>query len=184
MSDAAWSSSSPPFTWCITVILKGRCSYIPCFKKLSSFLLLYRDVFQREVLLTRDTPTASVPHTATRTDASLKLLQFVTILLQHILCTLVLQLYLGLLLQYSGVFIWFFCKGNAHCVLLPGDQQFQFISFQTCFHSVTEWKAHLLRVFTGLYFAKLLTCRIEKTSNFGLENQRILYPWETRSFDP
>lgn len=78
----------------------------------------------------------------------------------------------------------FFCKGNAHRVLLPGDQQFQFISFQTCFHSVTEWKAHLLRAFTGLYFAKLLTCRIKKTSNFGLENQSILYPWETRSFDP
>lgn len=51
-----------------------------------------------------------------------------------------------------------FCKGNAHCVLLPGDQQFQLISFQTCFHYVTEWKAHLLRAFTGLYFAKLLTC--------------------------
>lgn len=159
MSDAAWSSSSPPFTWCITVILKGRCYYIPCFKKLSSFLLLYRDMLQREVLLACGTTTASALHTTTCTDASPKLLQFVTILLQHILCTLVLQLYLGLLLQYSGVFIWLFCKGNVHCVLLPGDQQFQLISFQTCFHYVTEWKAHLLRDFTGLYFAKLLTCR-------------------------
>lgn len=141
MSDAAGSSSLPPFTWCITVILKGRCSYIPCFKGLSSFLLLYRDVPQREVLLVCDTPTASVLHTTTHTDASLKLLQFVTILLQHILCTLFLQLYLGLLLQYSGVFIWFFCKGNAHHALLPGDQQFQFISFKTCFHPATGWKA-------------------------------------------
>lgn len=64
-----------------------------------------------------------------------------------------------------------FCKGNAHPVLLPGDQQFQFISFQTCFHPVTEWKAHLLRAFTGLYFAKLLTCRrpqlwLRKPENF------------------
>lgn len=124
---------------------------------------------QREVPLACDTPTGSVLHTATRTDASLKLLQFVTILLQHIHCTLVLRLYSGLLLQYSGVFIWVFCKGNAHHVLLSGDQQFQFISFQTCFHSVMEWKADLLRGFTGSYFAKFLTCRIKKHPDFGLE---------------
>lgn len=34
-----------------------------------------------------------------------------------------------------------FCKGNAHHALLPGDQQFQFISFKTCFHPATGWKA-------------------------------------------
>lgn len=60
---------------------------------------------QREVPLVCDTATGSVLHTAAHTDAALKLLQFVTILLQHIHSTLVLQLYLGLLLQYSGLFI-------------------------------------------------------------------------------
>lgn len=67
---------------------------------------------QREVLLACDTPTASVLHITMRTDASFKLTQFVTILLQHIHCTLVLQLYLELVLQYYGVFIGVFLSGK------------------------------------------------------------------------
>lgn len=181
MSDAAWSSCSPPFTWCITVILRADVLTYHASKS-SALILLYRDVLQQEVLLACGTSTAYVLHTTTCTDASLKLLQFVTVLLQHILCTLVLQLYLGLLLQHSEVFIWFFCRGNAHRVLLPGDQQFQFISFQTCFHSVTEWKAHLLRTFKGWHFAKLFTCR-RRPPTLAQKTGEFCTP-ETRNFDP
>lgn len=85
--------------------------------------------------------------------------------------------YCNILEYLSG----FFCKGNAHHVLLSGDPQFQFISFQTCFYSVMEWKAHLLRSFTGSYFAKFLTCRIKKPLDSGLENWRFFYPGGTRS---
>lgn len=91
---------------------------------------------------------------------------------------------LGIAIAISWSIYLVFCKGKAHLVLLSGDQQFQFISFQTCFHSVMEWKAHLLRGFTGSYSAKFLTYRIKKPPDFGLENWRFLHPWETRSLGP
>lgn len=75
------------------------------------------------MLLERRAPPGSALRTATCTDAFLKLLPFVTILLQHIHRTLVLLLYLGLLLQSSGVFIYLF-KGNTHHALLSGERQF------------------------------------------------------------
>lgn len=77
-----------------------------------------------------------------------------------------------------------FCQGSAHHVLLSGDRQFQFISFQTCFHSAMEWKAHLMRGFAESNFAKFLTCRIKKSPDFGLEHWRLSHPWETKSLGP
>lgn len=115
--------------------------------------------FQRAMLLAHHVLPRSALRTATRTDVFLKLLPFVTILLQHIHRTLVLLLYSGLLLQSSGVCMYLFIylfKGNTHHVLLSGEQQFQFISFQTCFRSVMEWKAHLLKGFKKLIFCESL----------------------------
>lgn len=130
-------------------------------------------MLQWEVLVACDTPTASVLHTTTRTDVSLKLLQFVTILLQHILWTLVLQLYLGLLLQYSGVFIWFFVREmlTVYCYLETSNSSHK---LSNLFSLCNRVKSPSIESLHMLIFCKIVD--LQKIPNSSLENRRILYP--------
>lgn len=159
---------------------KGRCSYIPCFRKLSSYIALQRCAPTRGTACVWHTNCICSPHHHMH-----RCFPETAAVCHHSAPTHPLYIGFTALLGIAIATFWsiylIFCKGNAHRVLLPGDQQFQFISFQTCFYSVREWKAHLLRTSKGWYFAKLLTWRrpptlAQKTGEF--------YTPETRNFDP
>lgn len=176
MSDVACGSSSPPFTWCITIVLKGRCSHIPCFNRLSSLLLLYRDVVPMSNITSVSHPDGSVHHITMRTDAFLKLLPFVTISVPKHPLYIGFTALLGIAIAIFEVFICFLSEENTHHVLLSQEQQLLFISFQTCFNSVMEWKANPLDGFTSWYFCK----RIKQPRDFDLKNGRFWHPWEKK----
>lgn len=140
MSDAAWSSSSPPFTWCITVILKGRRTMLQKAQLFS--IALQRHAPMRGTGCMWHTNCICSPHHHTH-----RCFPETAAVCHHSAPTRPLDIGFTALLGIAIAIFWsiylIFCKGNAHCVLLPGDQQFQLISFPTCFHYVTEWKAHL-----------------------------------------
>lgn len=171
MSDVACGSSLPPFTWCITIVLKGRCSHIPCFNGLCSLLLLYRDVVPMSNITFVSHPDRSVHHITMRTDAFLKLLLFVTISVPKHPLYIGFTALLGIAIAIFEVFICFLSEENAHHVLLSQEQQFQFISFQTCFHSVMEWKPIHWKVHKLIFWQKN-----KATLRFWLEKWQILTP--------
>lgn len=84
--------------------------------------------------------------------------------------------YCNILEYLSG----FFCKGNAHHVLLSGDQQFQFISFQMyrMFSFCNGVKSPFFERLHRLIFCKILDLQNKETARIWLRKLEIFFTLE------